>query len=244
MTLALSYQVATAMLTKLGEVDLAWVAADRGLNAAHETDDPVIIGSLSRSVVHALQASGRYQEAVALVDETVSSFGQKLQSGNRASISVHGTLLLAGSIAAARLGDRRVTLSHLAHADAAASRLVRDGNELWTSFGPTNVLIHKVATSMEFGDTHSALDLGTTLDTSALPTERRVRHSLEIARAQCRTNQKDEALGTVLAAEQLAPEQVRVHFLARQVVRALVRGYRRRPSKELVALATRLQTLD
>ncbi|WP_245848580.1 XRE family transcriptional regulator [Lentzea kentuckyensis] len=242
--LALSYQAATAILTKLGEVDLAWVAADRGLNTAQATENPLVICSLSRSVVHALQATGRYQEAVALVDDTSSSFGPKLRSGNETSVSVYGSLFLAGSIAAARLGDRTATRAHLAQAGAAADRMAGDGNELWTSFGPTNVAIHRVATSMEFGDTHTALDVGSALDTSVLPTERRVRHSLEIARAYSRSNRKDEALTTLLMAERLAPEQVRVHFLAQQVVRDLVRANRGRPSGELSALATRLGALN
>lgn len=199
--LALTYQAATAILTKFGEVDLAWVAADRGLNTAYQTENPVVICSLSRSVVHALQATGRYHEAVALVDDTASSFGPKLRSGNGVSASVYGSLFLAGSIAAARLGDRLATRVHLAQADAAASRMAGDGNELWTSFGPTNVMIHRVTTSMEFGDTRAALDIGATLDTSALPAERRVRHMMEVARAQCQRNRTDEALTTLFAAK-------------------------------------------
>lgn len=54
---------------------------------------------------------------------------------------------------------------------------------MWTAFGPTNVAIHQVNTAMELDDVQVALDIGPELDTSGLPTERQVRHALEVARA-------------------------------------------------------------
>ena len=62
--LALSYQAAASVLTKLGEADLAWIAAERGLTAAQRTDSKVILGSLFRSVAHTLLSTGRFQPAV------------------------------------------------------------------------------------------------------------------------------------------------------------------------------------
>jgi transcriptional regulator with XRE-family HTH domain len=61
--LALSYQAAASVLTKLGEADLAWIAAERGLTAAQRTDSKVVLGSLFRSVAHTLLATGRFQPA-------------------------------------------------------------------------------------------------------------------------------------------------------------------------------------
>ena len=87
---------------------------------------------------------------------------------------------------------------------------------MWTAFGPTNVAIHRVATAMELGDVQLALDQGPQLDTSQMPTERRVRHALEVARAYSARNQVDEALSLTLDAERLAPEQVRYHYIPRQ----------------------------
>jgi transcriptional regulator with XRE-family HTH domain len=70
--LALSYQAAAAVLTKLGEGDLAWIAADRGLVAARRSGDPVIVGSLFRSVAHTLLATGRFKPAVQLTEEAAA----------------------------------------------------------------------------------------------------------------------------------------------------------------------------
>jgi hypothetical protein len=155
--------------------------------------------------------------------------------------SAYGTLFLAGSMAAARSEDRTTTRSYLAEAEDTAGRLGTDRNHLWTAFGPTNVSIHRVNTAMELGDIQIALDLGPGLDTTALPTERRVRHLLDLARAYNLTGRRDEAVSTVLNAERLAPEQVRHHYLGRQLVLTWVRNVQGRPSIEVDRLARRMR---
>ena len=128
-------------------------------------------------------------------------------------------------------------------AHEAAERLGGDANHLWTSFGPTNVAIHRVNTAMELGDVQVPLDLGPTLDTTGLPAERRVRHELELelARAYSARNRRDESLAVLLNAEQIAPEQVRHHFISRQLVLTWMRQLRRKPNLELAGLAARLR---
>jgi hypothetical protein len=53
-------------------------------------------------------------------------------------------------------------------------------------------------------------------------------------------NRRDDALGMVLEAEQLAPEQVQYHFLSRNLVQNWIRTQRGRPSFRLTDLAHRL----
>ncbi|MEU8286918.1 hypothetical protein AB0C01_21555 [Micromonospora sp. NPDC048905] len=147
-------------------------------------------------------------------------------------------------MAAARSNDALTTRTFLAAADQAAGRLGADANYLWTAFGPTNVAIHRVATAAELGDLQVAIDLGPRVDTAGLPMERRVRHSLEVARAYSAWNRVDDAQAVILDAEQMAPEQVRHHFLSRQLALTWIRRQRGKPSAELVGLAQRLKVLD
>ncbi len=238
--LALTYQVAATTLTKVGEVDLAWMAADRGLVAAQSASDPLILGSLFRSVAHALLSNGKYEDAATLVAQAGEHLSHSLDRSDDRALSVLGTLFLAGSMAAARADDRTTTRTFLEEAGQAAQQLGRDANLLWTSFGPTNVAIHRVSTAMELGDVQVALDLGPQVDADALPIERRVRHSLEIARAYSARNRRDEAMATLLEVESEAPEQVRYHFISRQLVQAWMRRTRGRPSYALTGLAERL----
>jgi hypothetical protein len=238
--LALLYQVAASTLTKLGEPDLAWTASDRGIEAAQHGENPVVIGSLLRSVAHSLLSTGAYAEAVRLTHDAVDFYEPYLAKASPTMLSVYGTHLLAGSMAAARNTDRATTTEFLEAADLAARRLGRDDNRLWTAFGPTNVAIHRVATAMELGDVQIAVDLGPDLDTSMVPTERRVRHALEVSRALSTTGKRVEALAVVLDAEQLAPEQVRYHYLSRHLVQTWIRTERGKPSHQLAGLAQRL----
>ena len=238
--LALLYQVAASTLTKLGEADLAWTASHRGIDAAQHSDNPVVIGSLLRSVAHSLLSTGAYAEAVRLTHDAATFYEPHLTKASATMLSVYGTHLLAGSMAAARNDDRATARDFLDAADRAARRLGRDRNKLWTAFGPTNVTIHRVSTAMELGDVQIAVDLGPSLDTANVPTERRVRHALEVSRALSTTNKRDEALTTVLGAEQLAPEQVRYHYLSRHLVQTWIRTQRGKPSHQLTGLAQRL----
>ncbi|WP_431905614.1 helix-turn-helix domain-containing protein [Micromonospora carbonacea] len=242
--LGLAYQLAATQLTKLGESDLAWIAADRGVAAVRPTGDPLITGSLFRSVGHALHATGRYAEAVRLTEDAASYLEPHLKHATPELLSVYGTLFLSGSMAAARANDAGTTRTFLAAADQAAGQLGADANHLWTAFGPTNVAIHRVATAAELGDLQVAIDLGPRVDTTGLPMERRVRHALEVARAYSSWNRVNDAQTALLDAEQMAPEQVRHHFLSRQLALTWIRRQRGKPSAELVGLAQRLKVLD
>ncbi|POX52608.1 helix-turn-helix domain-containing protein [Streptomyces sp. Ru72] len=241
--MAMTYQGAAMVLTKVGETDLAWIAADRGLAAAQQSDNAAVTGSLFRSVTHCLLSNGRFDAAVQLVSAAADYLRPGLREASPEFLSIYGTLFLAGSMAAARADDRSTTRDFLAEADQAAQRLGRDANHMWTAFGPTNVAIHRVATAAELGDMQVAVDLGPQVDTSGLPIERRTRHNLEVARALSAHNRMDDALSMILEAEQWAPEQVRSHYLARELVLTWVRNQRGRPSRTLAELADRLHVV-
>jgi transcriptional regulator with XRE-family HTH domain len=241
--LALAYHVAASVLTKLGEADLAWTASNRGIEAAQQSENPVIVGSLLRSVSHSLLSTGAYVDAVRCTRDAAAFLQPHLAKAGPTMLSVYGTALLAGSMAAARADDRGSVRDFLGEADQVARRMGGDQNRLWTAFGPTNVAIHRVSTAMELGDVQVAVDLGPSIDASGVPTERRVRHALEVARALSTVNKREEALGTILDAEVVAPEQVRYHFLSRHLVQHWMRTEKGKPSYRLAGLAERLNVV-
>jgi hypothetical protein len=241
--LAMTHQAAAAILTKLGETDLAWIAADRGLIAAQGSGNPVVVGSLLRSVTHSLLSNRRYGEAVRLTQDAATYLQPGLANATPEYLSIYGMLFLAGSMAAARNEDQATTRMFLVEAVESARRLGADANHLWTAFGPTNVAIHRVSTAVELGDLQIAVDLGPRVDVSALPVERRIRHRIEIARAYSAWNRRDEALAILLDAERDAPEQIRYHYISRQLVMRWIRQQRGKPSHHLTELAKRLQVV-
>ena len=239
--LALTYQVAVSVLTKLGETDLAWIASERGLAAAQESGNPVVLGSLFRSVAYALHSTGRFGAGVELVQAAAGVLEPHLSSRSDDSfLSVYGTLFLTGAVAAARAEDRQSVTAFLHEARESANRVGRDTNAMWTAFGPTNVAIHRMTTALELGDVQIAVDLAPNIDASGLPAERRVRHAIETARAYTARNRRDDALAILLDAEQTAPEQVRHHAISRQLVLGWLRNSRGPRSVALEQLAGRL----
>ncbi|MEU1624107.1 helix-turn-helix transcriptional regulator [Streptomyces sp. NPDC020096] len=240
---AMTYQGAAMVLTKLGETDLAWIAADRGLAAAQQTGNPVVTGSLFRSVAHCLLSNGRFDAATQLVGDAADYLRPDLAGSSPEFLSIYGTLFLTGSMAAARAEDRTTTRAYLVEAERIAQQLGEDANHMWTAFGPTNVAIHRVATAAELGDIQIAVELGPQIDTRTLPTERRTRHNLEVARALSSRNRIDDALALILEAEGWAPEQVRSHYLARELVLSWIRNQRTQPNRTMADLAARLHVL-
>jgi transcriptional regulator with XRE-family HTH domain len=239
--LALSYQAAASVLTKLGEADLAWIAAERGLTAAQRTDSKVILGSLFRSVAHTLLSTGRFQPALQLVDRAAAVLGSELGAADGPMPSVYGSLFLAGAMAASRAEDRPTTRAFLQEAQQAAGRLGADANYMWTAFGPTNVAIHQVNTAMELGDVQIALDIGPALDTSALPTERRARHALDVARPTAPATGVMKDWRSSWTPSGWRPNRYAITTSAGQLVLTWMRQQRRTPSLELAGLATRLR---
>lgn len=235
--LAFLYQVAASVLVKLGDLDLARLCADRGDIAAQDAGDRITLTSLQRSIAHTLLSNGQYTEAVTIVREGVIDAGDP---SDPAAISVTGTLMLVGATASARAGQRAEASAFLRHAGRLADLLGRDANEVWTSFGPTNVAIHRVTVAADLGDIDTAISVGLSLDVSRMPRERQVRHQLEVARALTRTGRDEDALAMLLSAEAGAPEQVRRHFLTHELVHHWIRTTRHRPDARLVALAQRL----
>jgi transcriptional regulator with XRE-family HTH domain len=238
--LALAYHVAAATLTKVGEADLAWIASDRGLAAAEATGDSAVTASLHRSVAHALLSNGRYGAAADVVARAATRLEQSPVEDSPLHWSLLGSLHLVGAMASARADDPGEARTFLARARQAAQQLGVDANHGWTAFGPTNVAVHDLSVAVELGDVQTALGLAPRVDAGALPVERRVRHALEVAKVYTTVGRDDDALAVVLAAEREAPEQVRYHFLSRELVLTWMRRSKA-PGRDLIDLAQRLR---
>lgn len=239
--LAYLYQLAASVLTKVGEQDLAFIRADRGDRAVQDSPYLAARISVQRTIAHALLSNAQYDDALAVVDQTLGLVpaGQ----ANPELLSAVGTTHLVGAMVSARSGDRRAAGDHLRRATQAAEQLRRDSNYLWTAFGPTNVAIHDVAVAAELGDYQRAAHLGAQVDPAPLPMERQVRHRLEVARALHHQRKQRDALALVLGAEARAPEPVRRHFLTHALVHDWVRSRTTTASAELHGLARRTGVL-
>ena len=239
------HHLAATTLSKLGEADLAWIAAERAMSAAEQSAEPLSLASAARAGTHALLAVGRFDDAVNLGQTAADWLTEQMSQDDPAALSIVGMLHLRTAIAAARRQDRSTTTELLSAADRAASRLGRDADYWNTSFGPTNVQLHRVAASLDLGDVAWVIEHGSRVDASHLPPERGVTHQVDLARAYSYVARDDEALNQLLDAEAAAPQIVRHSAAVRDTVKSLHRRARHNAGQTpLLGLAERCRAIQ
>jgi transcriptional regulator with XRE-family HTH domain len=240
------HHLAATTLSKIGEVDLAWIAAERAMQAADDADDPLVLASAARSGTHALLAVGRFEDALELGEVAVRWLRPRMGAGDPAALSLYGMLYLRTAVAAARRQDRSTVYGLLAQAGRAAAQLGVDANYWQTGFGPSNVELHRISAALDLGDVVQVIDSAERINVEHLPVERQVTHLIDLARALSLVARDDEALQTLLTAEQKSPGIVRHSVVVREVVRSMSR---RAPtsggkkSSPLLALAERCRAV-
>jgi ABC-type transport system substrate-binding protein len=123
---------------------------------------------------------------------------------------------------------------------------VKNANYWQTGFGPSNVELHRLSAALDLGDVTQVIDSAPRVTVEHLPVERQVTHLIDLARALSLVAKDDDALQTLLSAEQKSPGIVRHSVVVREVVRSM---YRRAPatagkkSSPLLALAERCRAV-
>lgn len=235
------YQISSSVLRKLGECELAWLAADRASAVSHRAGDPLLAGTATFRVGNALLAMGRSRSALELnvnIANRLAPGGDNDDQPER--LSVYGMLLLQGAMAAARLGDSATVEDLIGGADEVANRLGGDFNHYWTCFGPTNVLLHKAAAAVELGDAGRALETDREINPdrfNALLPERRAHHLLDLARGHVQSGDLASAGEMLIKADQLAPSEIRCRPIAHAVMADVLRRTRGTPPHPIAELA-------
>ena len=179
-----THHVAAGVLLKLDDQGLAYLAADRSMRAAQASEDPVTVGASARIITHALMNGGHLAAAIATASRHAARLDRDVSSHTPESLSVYGSLLLRGAIAAAQHDQRATAHELLGEADDAARRLGTDGNLRWTAFGPANAKLHRVSIAVTLGDAGTAVDVARGIDLSAITvTERKATLLIDTARA-------------------------------------------------------------
>ncbi|WFF00756.1 helix-turn-helix domain-containing protein [Micromonospora sp. WMMD964] len=236
------YQIASSVLRKLGECELAWLAADRSMAVAQRADDPLLAGIATTRVCNALVAMGRARPALELNVQIANRLAPG--GGNEVSparLSVYGMLLLQGAMAASRIGDTASVDDLINCAQEAATLLGGDHNHYWTSFGPTNVELHRAAAAVELGDGGRAVEVHRLRIAepafNALLPERRAHHLLDIARGYAQMGDVANAGEMLLLGDRLAPSEIRCRPIAHEVMSDILRRTRGAPPSPVAELA-------
>jgi len=239
-----TYQATAAMMVKIGETDVAWIAADRAGFCAETARSPLAVAASMFRMAHVFLSLGQIDQAHHVAASTAAALEPKVTSQAEPEVlSLYGALHLVLAVAAARDNKRKEAREHLDTASQIADQLGQDRDDYGTEFGPTNVAIHAVSIAVELGDAGQAIELGHQVNAASLSPERQARYLLDLAQAHAMRRQIGEALHALQEAERIAPEETRVHYVGRAVTRELLQLSGLRPRPELHDLAERFGVL-
>jgi tetratricopeptide (TPR) repeat protein len=216
--MAQAYQACSAALEKLGEPEAAWIAADRAMNAAERAGKPLLVAAGAYRLVFVFLTARHYDQAEETARTAASALWHLADDGDPEAMSLWGALTLQRSVIAARAGDADSAYGHLDRARQMAERVGPGRNDFSTEFGSANTGLYEIAVAVDLGDAGRALRAAAAVDTTGLSPERRARMLLDVARAYVQRRHVDDAVAALREAENITPEQIRGHHLARQLV--------------------------
>jgi len=235
---------ATHGLRRLGQVPLAWIAAERCAEAAALVGDPIIIASAEFARAHSRPTAG---QGMARAGQAADRMPDRLVDTDPWAQEVYGMLRLTAALAAQVRGD---TDGAEAQAEEAARVADVHGERAttWESFGPANVGVWRTTLAVEAGEPARALEHAAALDTTRgahpqLGRARRADLMLETARAHFQLGDREhrrQAVAALREAERLVP-LMRASPWARELVQVmLARSARKAGGRELRGLAYRM----
>ncbi|MFC0628240.1 helix-turn-helix domain-containing protein [Kribbella deserti] len=231
---------ATLFLKSLGAVDLAWVAADRGHQAAVILDDPLYVAASEFARSQALIGLGAYQRA----DRLAMHAAELLRPTTEADFEIYGTSVITTAFTAQLRGDDPEEA--IREAQAAAAR-TSGTNAFWMNFSRTNVNQWRMSIALEADDPVKAAEVAKEIRLSDIPAKsRQVAFLIDHARALHALRGHDaEVVKLLRRADKLGPTRTRNNVWAREMVsELLLRARRDAGGADLRTLADRMGLLS
>ncbi|BCL17238.1 helix-turn-helix domain-containing protein [Micromonospora sagamiensis] len=220
------YQLTAQMLVKLGEPQLAWLAADRAMTTAAGHPRRTALAAIP--LAQALRALGRGRLAMTVATTAVRPLDPAPTHGPAPDdLALAGTLLTEAALAAATCADTTATddlADRAAHLAATYAAHHDDGS----GFGPVVVDLARALAAARLGDNHLAVALhqrATSGDAwQRLPAEHRAAHLIDITRAHLDVGDHHAAGRALVAADHIAPAEVRLRATAHATLAAVLRA--------------------
>ncbi|WFE61018.1 helix-turn-helix domain-containing protein [Micromonospora sp. WMMD712] len=225
------YGLVALALVKVGQGELAWLAADRGLAVATASADPWLAAAATVPLCQALRAGGRLRPAVEAAVVAAHRVGPgRSGAAPAAGPAVRGTLLIQAALAAAGRGDERAADELLARAgEVARSAEPGDPAEFGGGgFGRAAVEAARVVAGSALGQVTAAAVRHERLIADDgwrwLPPEHRAAYLLDVARLHAAAGDGLRAGRAVLDAERTARGEVHDRPAARELVGVVARS--------------------
>jgi transcriptional regulator with XRE-family HTH domain len=239
--LGLSVQVhlvTMATLKHLGHPAEAWLAAERGREAAQRLGSPVALAVAQFGRTCAATGCDGYRRAHTLAVRGVDALRGHLRQP--LALEALGLLTLRIAFSAAALKEPDQAREGFAEARRVAER-TGESHSWDMFFGPTNVDVWRIGVETDLGYPGRAVEIARNVNPATFGAA--VRQSgfyIDTARALAHTRKDHEAVRILLTAERLAPQRIRAMPLARETARGLLeRSQQRADAAELRGFAER-----
>jgi transcriptional regulator with XRE-family HTH domain len=220
--LAQAYGVTTQLLLKLHDNAMAWSTADRAVQAARASGDPLIEAETTRLAATTLRRTRHRDGAQGLVLRAAQQLDATTGLLDPAHTAMYGKLLAVAAYTAALRDDRSAALTLLTEAEDAARRAGRTTGEGLTTL---DVAGYKISVARVLGDYGTAVEYARLLDPARISTpERRARYWEDTALALHGRGRMTAAYEALLTAERDTPQEVRYRPWAQQLTRDLMTG--------------------
>jgi transcriptional regulator with XRE-family HTH domain len=237
-----AYAAAMIMLLHFGQRDLAWVAADRGRQAALVLGDPVWIGAAAFECAMARPSAAKSRALLSAsrrADELEPHLGDHVLAHQ-----VYGMLRLTAALACSVQGNHAGAMDQAAEAARIAAP-IGDSPDAFGRFGPANVGVWQASLLVEAGNASEALACADQVRPEMLASNlRRAGLGVERARAHAMLGADAGAIVSLRQAERFSPVMVRNNVMARELVAdMLTRARREAGGRDLRGLAWRMNLI-
>jgi transcriptional regulator with XRE-family HTH domain len=227
-------------LKHLGQVPLAWIAAERCGEAAALVGDPVLVAAAEfwRAMGQQAMSARSLARAAGVADR----IGDELLAGDRLAQEVYGMLRLTAGLGAQMRGDAAGAEAQASEAAQLAERL-GEHPDAWEYFGPANVGTWRTLLAIEAGEPGVALECAAAVDVDSLKPNRRAYHLMDTARAhhQLGRGHDRQVVALIRQAERTAPALTHGSLWVREIIETmLARSRREAGGRELRGLAYRM----
>ena len=223
------YRIASSVLVKLDETDLAWLAADRAMTVASTAGDPLLAATAAVPLGQTLRAVGHGRLAMSATIAAAHRLDPAgpADDGPPPRLSVYGTLLLQAALAAAECDEAGGVRELTGQAGDVADQIGDGHDHQWSGFGPTAVELARVAAAADLGEAEEAVRRHAALVRRpawrGLPAEHRAAYLVDVARAALQSGDLVTAGRSLVDADRVASAEVRLRPSARTVVAEVAR---------------------
>jgi hypothetical protein len=191
------------------------------VSCALDADDPELAGAAAWNLAMILSAQGETEQARMVVHHAIEELRPRTDRPSKATLAVFGGLHLLAATEAAREDDADKA-EHLLGVASTVAAKTGETNFHRMVFGPTNVALHRISTTVELGRTAQALDIAERTAVEAAPSvERHLTYHLDLARCYMRHSNQVAAVHMLTRIHRDSTEELRFNSVSRELLRQL-----------------------